>query len=113
MTLKEKMYDDVAVLSLRGNLMGEPDTTKVREAVYSLLSDGVRKIVIDLKGVKWMNSSGLGCLIACLTSVKNKEGKLVLANVAEKIESLFMITQLIKVFKTFETTDRAVAALKK
>lgn len=113
MAIKEKMYEDVAVLSITGNLMGEPETTKVREAVYSLLEDDVKKIVLDLKGVKWMNSTGLGCLISCLTSVKSKNGVLVLSNVAEKIESLFMITQLVKVFKTFETNDRAVASFKK
>ncbi len=112
MTIKEKMYGDVAVLALKGNLMGEPDTLDVRDKVYSLLQDDVKKIVLDLGKVKWINSSGLGTLIAALTSVKNKAGEMKLANVTEKVESLFMITQLIKVFKTYETVDRAVASFK-
>jgi len=112
MNIKEKMHGDVAVVSLKGNLMGEPDTTDVRQKVYSLLQDDVKKIVLDLGKVKWINSSGLGALIAAMTSVKNKDGELRLANVTEKVESVFMITQLIKVFKTYETVDRAVASFK-
>lgn len=112
MNIKEKMEGDVAVVALKGNLMGEPDTTEVREKVYSLLQDDVKKIVLDLGKVKWMNSSGLGSLIAAMTSVKNKGGDMRLANITEKVESVFMITQLIKVFKTYETVDRAVASFK-
>lgn len=112
MTIKEKMEGDVAVISLKGNLMGEPDTTEVRDKIYSLLQDEVKKIVLDLGKVKWVNSSGLGTLIAAMTSVKNKGGDMRLANVTEKLESLFMITQLIKVFKTYESVDRAVASYK-
>jgi anti-sigma B factor antagonist len=112
MTIKEKMYGDVAVLSLKGNLMGDPDTTEVRDKIYSLLQDDVKKIVLDMSKVKWINSSGLGTLIAAMTSVKNKGGELKLAGVTDKVESLFMITQLIKVFKTYENVDRALASFK-
>ena len=112
MTIKEKMYGDIAVLSLKGNLMGEPDTTDVRDKIYNLLEDDVKNIVLDLSKVKWVNSSGLGTLIAAMTSVKNKGGELKLANVTDKVESLFMITQLIKVFKTYEDVDRAIASYK-
>jgi len=112
MTIKEKMFGDVAVVSLKGNLMGEPNTTEVRDKIYSLLQDDVRKIVLDLGKVKWINSSGLGALISAVTSVKNKGGEMRLASVSDKVESLFMITQLIKVFKTYENVDRAVASFK-
>lgn len=112
MSIKEKMYGDIAVLSIRGNLMGEPDTTLLRDKVYNLLQDGVIKIVIDLSKVRWVNSSGLGTLIAAMTSVKNKKGELKLAGITEKVESLFLITQLVKVFKTYDDVERAVASYK-
>ncbi len=112
MTIKEKMQGDVAILSIKGNLMGEPDSTDVRDKVYSLLEEGFTKIVLDLGQVKWVNSSGLGTLIAVMTSIKNKGGEMRLARVTDKVESLFAITQLIKVFKTYETVDRAVASFK-
>ncbi len=112
MTIKETIHGTVAVVSLRGNLMGEPDTDNLRDKIYGLLQEDFKKIVVDMKGVRWVSSSGLGTLIAALTSVKNKGGDLRLANITDKVESLFAITQLVKVFKTYESVDRAVSSFK-
>jgi anti-sigma B factor antagonist len=112
MTISEKIHGTVSVLSLKGNLMGEPDTGKLRDRIYALLEEGFTKIVLDLKGVRYVSSTGLGTFIAALTSVRNKNGDLRLANITEKVESLFVITQLVKVFKTYDTLERAVASFK-
>ncbi len=108
MTIKEKMHGKVAVLSLKGDLMGEPETASLREKIKTLLAGGTVNIVADLAGVRYVSSTGLGTLIAALTSVKNKGGDLRLAAVTEKVESLFVITQLVKVFKEYESVERAV-----
>lgn len=110
MKIKEKIEHDIAVLSVSGNMMGGPETQKLHEKVKSLLNDGIKKIVIDLSGVKWMNSSGLGTLMAALASIEEAGGKLKLAGVAEKVQSLLMITQLMKVFETYESVERACAS---
>ncbi len=110
MTIKEEIRGDVAVLYLKGNLMGGPEGVQVHEKVKSLLNDKVKKIVIDLSKVKWMNSSGLGILMACMTSVQNAGGQLKISGATEKIKNLFMITKLITIFDTYETADRAVAS---
>jgi anti-sigma B factor antagonist len=109
-TIKEKMHGKVAVLTLKGDLMGEPETATLREKVKSLIADGSTNVVVDLGGVRYISSTGLGTLIAALTSLKNKGGDLRLASVTEKVESLFVITQLVKVFKEYETVERAVAS---
>jgi anti-sigma B factor antagonist len=107
-TIKEKFHGKVAVLSLKGDLMGEPETASLRQKIKFLLETGTLNIVLDLGGVRYVSSTGLGTLIAALTSVKNKGGDLRLASVTEKVESLFVITQLVKVFKEYETVGRAV-----
>ncbi len=112
MQIKEKIQGEVAILTFKGDLLGEPDTTNIREKIHSLVSDNCRRIIIDLGGVNYMNSSGLGTLISVLTTVRNAKGELVLANVGGKVQNLFLITQLVKVFETFETVDRAVAFFK-
>lgn len=112
MQIKEHIEDDVVILALRGNLMGDPETTEFREKIKDLVRDGFLKIVLDVSKVKWINSSGLGALISALTSVTNAGGDMRISNVTEKIKSLFMITQLIKVFKVFETNERAAASFK-
>lgn len=111
MKIKEKIEKHVAILTLSGKMMGGPETQAVHEHIKGLISDGIKKVVIDLSDVKWMNSSGMGVLMASMTTLKNAEGKLALARVTEKVQSLLIITQLIKVFSTFETVERAVANL--
>lgn len=112
MKIKEKIENHVAVLTLSGKMMGGPETTALHDHIRGLINDGLTKVVIDLGGVKWMNSSGMGVLMACTTTLKNADGQLILARVSEKVNSLLMITQLIKVFDTFETVERAIAKFK-
>ena len=109
MAVKEKIQGDVAIIQVSGKLMGGDETKEVHEKIKSLLTDGLKKIVIDLSKVKWLNSSGLGMLISCLTSVSNADGKLKIAGATEKVNSLFMITKLITVFDSYESVDQAVA----
>ncbi len=113
MKIKEKIENNVAVLSLHGKMMGGPETTALHDHIRGLMKDGISKVVIDLGGVKWINSSGLGVLMAAMTTLKNTEGQMKLANVTEKVESLLMITQLIRIFETFDSVDRAVASMSK
>ncbi|MCB0282185.1 MAG: STAS domain-containing protein [Calditrichae bacterium] len=110
MKIKEKIENHVAVLTLNGKMMGGPETQAVHDHIKSLIADGIKNVVIDLGDVKWMNSSGMGVLMASMTTLNNAEGKLALARVTEKVESLLIITQLIKVFTTFETVERAVSS---
>ena len=111
MKIKEKIERHVAILSLSGKMMGGPETTQLHDKVRGLINDKIPKVVIDLKGVKWINSSGLGILMATHTTLKNAGGELKLANVTEKVESLLMITQLMRIFDTYESIDRALASL--
>ena len=112
MQIKEKIENNVAILTFKGDLLGEPDTSNVRNKIHSLVTDNVKRIVIDLGGVNYMNSSGIGTLISCLTTVRNGGGELRLANVGGKVQNLFVITQLVKVFDTYETVERALANFK-
>ncbi|MCH7955660.1 MAG: STAS domain-containing protein [Candidatus Marinimicrobia bacterium] len=110
MRIKEKIEGDVAILSLSGKMMGGPETAELQKSVKSLLGDNITKVIIDVAKVKWMNSSGLGALMGAMTSMRNADGDLRLANVTEKVKSLLIITQLMTIFKTYESVDRAVAS---
>lgn len=111
MKIKEKIENHVAILSLSGKMMGGPETTQLHDRIRSLINDKITKVVIDLGGVKWINSSGLGVLMATMTTLKNSGGELKLAKVTEKVESLLMITQLMRIFDTYETVDRALSSM--
>jgi anti-sigma B factor antagonist len=112
MKIKDKIEDGIGVLTLKGKLMGYPETDELHDEMKSFLGQKVNKIVIDLNGVSWMNSMGVGALMRCLTTVRNAEGDLRLARMSEKARSVFVITQLISIFKIFETVDQAKESFK-
>ncbi len=64
-------------------------------------------VFIDLNSVSWMNSMGVGSLMRSLTTIRNAEGDIRLARMSEKARSVFVITQLISIFKIFETVEEA------
>src|SRR6056297_348378 len=93
------------IIELKGNVMGGPDAEIFRDELHKLIEQGKKEVVVDLGKVKFMNSSGLGILIGGLTTIKNAGGELVICQADKKIESLLMVTQLIKVFNHFRTLD--------
>jgi len=108
MKLSSRELENVVVLEPKGKIMGGPDATAMHEMLHDLVAHNKKHVVIDLGGVDWMNSTGLGILISSLTTMRNNEGDLKLANVTDKIESLLTITKLVTVFDTFESVDDAV-----
>lgn len=97
------------VFTLKGNVMGGPDAEKFRDSLHELIEEGKKEVIVDLGKVKFLNSSGLGILIGGMTTMKNAGGELVICQADKKIQSLLMVTQLIKVFNHFRTLDEAVA----
>ncbi len=112
MKVKSKLYDDVCVLTLKGKMMGGPESSKLREEIKSHLENNTLKFVIDMKNVKWLNSLGVGVLMGAFTTVKNAGGDVCLASLTEKAQSLLFITKLIQVFKTYENIDAALESYK-
>lgn len=98
------------VIEFKGNVMGGPDAVNLNEKLHELIEDDKKNVVVDLGKVKFMNSSGLGMLIGGLTTMRKAGGDLRIANAAEKIESLLMVTKLITVFKHYKSLDEAIAS---
>jgi anti-sigma B factor antagonist len=109
MTITENKHGRVTVISLKGNLLGEPETTALRETVYRLTERDEKQVVLDLGGLKAINSTGLGVLVTALTSLRKRSGDLLLARLSDKVHALLMITHLIRVFNVYDTVERAVA----
>lgn len=113
MTIKTKTIDQVGILMLKGKLMGEPATSQIRDEIKSFFGENIKNIVIDLNGVSWMNSLGMGALMGAYTTVQNAGGEMRLSGITEKVRSLMLITKLIRIFKTYENVEQAAASFKK
>jgi len=110
MKIKEHYHGTIVELELHGNLMGGAETREVHDKVKELIQEKFTHIVVNLGGVKWVNSSGLGMLMASSASLNTAGGELKMANVTDKVKSLLMITQLTKVFHNYDSTEKAVAS---
>ncbi|HKS41070.1 MAG TPA: STAS domain-containing protein [Blastocatellia bacterium] len=108
MDIKERVVDGVSVLDLSGKIvLGEGDG-QVRERIKDLLSDGQKKILLNLGDVTYVDSAGLGALISSYTTTKREGGQLKLVNLTKRIQDLLAITKLITVFDTYDTEQEAI-----
>lgn len=108
--LTTKQYDKggVQVLTLTGSItLGSGDTT-VRDMVKDLVAGGHKKILLDLAGVTFMDSTGLGEMVAAYSHAKGQQATMKLCSLTKKIDDLMQITQLASVFETYESMDEAL-----
>lgn len=102
---------DVAILHLQGNFFGDRETQKLRSVLRRLASDGNTKVVIDLGGVRRMNSMSLSVLVEMHTNYVKRGGRIILANVDKSMEDILTITRLARVFEIGPTLPEALAKL--
>jgi anti-sigma B factor antagonist len=110
MTLQERQIGDVTVLDLTGRLVLDEGDTMVRMRVNELVVGNRLKIIVNLQDVTYIDSCGLGVLIAKLVSVRNKGGDLRLLNLSPRTARVFAISKLENVFETFDSEAEAVAS---
>src|SRR5688500_13810777 len=113
MKLTERRAGDVTLLDLQGRLVLDDGDTALREHVNDLVSQGRLKIVVNLKEVVYIDSCGLGVLIARLVSVRNKGGDLRLLHLSPRTHRVFEISKLESVFESFVSEEEAVASFKR
>ena len=108
MKMKRIPADDVMVLELSGKIMGGPSHEEFKAEIKGILDEGFKKVVLDLKHVPWINSTGLGILISGYHSVKAAEGTMKVCSVKERVLSIFYISQLEKIFDVYESREDAL-----
>jgi anti-sigma B factor antagonist len=105
--IQESTREDIVVLALKGRLtVGE--ASSVREKVQQLAAAGQLKVVLDLTHVDYIDSTGLGAMVICLTSLKKQGGALKLVNPNKRNVELLLLTQLHTVFEVFNEVQDAV-----
>lgn len=112
MSVKTEQKGNVVILHVKGKLMGGKETDECHLKVKDFIAEGQKNIVADLSKVAWVNSRGLGMLMACFTSLKNAEGNFKIAGATKKTKSLLMLTKLLTIFECFDKVDEAVASFK-
>jgi anti-sigma B factor antagonist len=110
MDIKERVVEGVSILDLSGKIvLGEGDM-QIKERIRDLLSDGQKRILLNLADVSYIDSAGLGALISSYTTTRREGGNLKLVNLTKRIQDLLAITKLITVFDTFDDEKSAVGS---
>jgi len=108
MQIDERKVGDVTILDLKGKLtLGDGDEL-LRNKINGLVQAGVKKIVLNLGEVPYIDSAGLGEVVRTYTTVKKQDGMLKLLNLTKRIQDLLSITKLLTVFDVFENEPDAV-----
>lgn len=100
----------VSILDLSGKItIGEGDV-QLRNAVQELLDAGRLQILLNLEKISYMDSAGIGELVACYKRAKEKDGQVKLLNPSGKVYDLLQLTKLEEVFDTYTDEKEALVA---
>jgi anti-sigma B factor antagonist len=100
----------VSILDLKGKITIGSGDVQLRETINKLVDAGKKNVLISMKEVTTIDSSGIGELVGCYHSVTNKGGKLKLVHLPPKISDVLTVTQLITVFDVYESEPEALAS---
>jgi len=108
MVIEERIIGDVTILDLKGKMtLGEGDEL-LKDKINSLIHQGQKKLLLNLEGVPYIDSAGLGEIVRTYTTVSRQGGSLKLLNLTKRITDLLSITKLLTVFETFDSENDAV-----
>jgi len=111
--MTNREVDGVSVVALDGRIVLGEESNALREKVKSLLAGGKKKIVLNMDNITFIDSAGLGTLVASHHSAKSQGASLRLCHLGSKFQEVLQITKLLTVFEVFDTEAVAVASFSK
>ena len=108
MTFEQETKEGNLILRLEGDLIGDDNGAKVLEAVSTAIQNNIRTGIVDISGLRYINSSGIGVLITILTKFRNKGGEVYLLKPSESVQKLLVITKLNSIFQIVQSEDEVV-----
>ena len=108
MQINERARAGLTILDLNGKLTIDNGAQLLKDKCESLLFQQRTQIIVNLAAVPYIDSGGLGQLVACYTTLAKAGGRLTLANINTKNHDLLSITKLVAVFETFDSEEAAV-----
>jgi len=112
LNINQRQAGDVTILDLNGEVRIGDSSTALRGAIRGLVAGGNQKILLNLAGVGYIDSSGIGELIANYTTVGRGGGQLKLLSLTDKVQDLLVITKLLTVFDVYDNEADALSSFK-
>ena len=112
LNINERQAGDVTVLDMSGKITIGEGSVALRTAIRRLLEEGRKRILLNLSGVSYVDSSGIGELVSSYTAINKEGGQLKLLNLTQKLQDLLTITKLLTVFDVYEKEADALNSFK-
>jgi anti-sigma B factor antagonist len=106
--IQRREREDITVLDMAGRITVGDEAGALRDTMRELAAGGVRNVILNLAGVDYIDSTGLGALVVCFTSVGKQGGQLKLENLNRRTLELLLFTKLTTVFEIFGDEQDAV-----
>ncbi len=110
--LNTRTVNDVAVVDCNGRIVFGEESALLRDTLKQLIQEK-NQIVLNLSGISYIDSGGLGTLVALYTTAQNAGGSLKLANLTPRVGDLLQVTKLLTVFEVYDSEDKALASFGK
>jgi anti-sigma B factor antagonist len=111
--MTDRQIDGVDVVEIEGRIVLGEESNAFREKVKSLLAAGNKKVVLNMAQVSYIDSAGLGTLVATFHSAKTQGATLKLANLGTKFKEVLQVTKLMTVFDTYDSEAAAIQSFSK
>jgi anti-sigma B factor antagonist len=108
--INEREREGITVLELKGRITVGPEATALRDKVAQVTAEGKKNIVLELAGVDFIDSTGLGALVICATNLRKSGGNLKLVNLNRRNIELLVMTKLATVFEIFTDEQDAISS---
>ncbi len=110
MPISERQVGTVTIIDLSGKLASSDDSGKLKDKVTSVFFQGRKQVLINLSGLTYIDSGGLGELVACLATARRQDGVIKLANLGRRVQDLLIMTKLLNVFDVHDSEASAIAS---
>jgi len=108
--IQQREREGMTILELKGRITVGPEASALREKITQLTSEGKRSLVLEMAGVDFIDSTGLGALVICATSLRKAGGQMKLVAVNRRNIELLLMTKLATVFELFADEQDAISS---
>ncbi|HEY4655630.1 MAG TPA: STAS domain-containing protein [Cyclobacteriaceae bacterium] len=113
MTFNHEIRDNALIVRLSGDLIGEDNGSSILQVAADAIQQSVLVAIVDISGLRYINSSGIGVLITILTKFRNKGGEVYLLRPSESVQKLLVITKLNSIFQIIQSEDDVLKDVRK
>jgi len=110
--LTVRTKDDIVVVDCAGRIVFGEESADLRDTVKMVITQS-KRIILNLSGVTYIDSGGLGTLVALYTSARNNGGSIKLANLTPRVGDLLQVTKLVTIFDVYDSEEKAIESFRK